>query len=304
MRRGDGIKLWASPGTLLERNEMVRTSDLVVWYSANVILRGNVARDSRYGIHFMYSSDSVLEGNRLTDNRVGAFLMNSKRLVVRNNLFARNRGPSGYGMGLKDIDGLTVEGNRFVANRVGIYIANSPNDLDVTHEIRANIIAYNDVGIAFLPDVRSNVFTGNGFVENGQQAVVLGGGGFRGNSFVKAGRGNYWSDYVGWDAGRDGVGDVPYRMSSLFGVWMERDPRLRLFNGGLAAWTIDFAARTFPAFRPETRVVDAAPLTATPRVPAGPVAPARRASPLVPVAVLSLACLVAALARPEQGVAA
>jgi nitrous oxidase accessory protein len=63
MRRADGIKLWGSADTRLEGNLMERTSDLVVWYSARVTIRDNVARNSRYGIHFMYSSHSLIEGN-------------------------------------------------------------------------------------------------------------------------------------------------------------------------------------------------------------------------------------------------
>lgn len=298
MRRADGIKLWGSPNTLIERNVMVRTSDLVIWYSAHVTIRDNVARDSRYGIHFMYSSGSLIEGNTLIDNRVGAFLMNSKRLVFRNNLIARNRGPSGYGLGLKDIDGITITGNRFVANRVGLYATNSPTELGITHEIRDNLFAYNDIGMAFLPDVERNVFIRNSFIENGQQAVVWGGGGFTGNTFTQDGRGNYWSDYVGWDAARDGVGDVPYRMNSLFDAWEERDPRLRLFRGGLAAWAIDFAARMFPVFRPDVRVVDTGPLTSPVRVPAGPTPPAPGSSAPVTLASLALAAAAVLLARP------
>lgn len=300
MRRADGIKLWGSAGTVIERNRMEHTSDLVVWYSARVTIRDNVVRDSRYGVHFMYSSESVIEGNTLIDNRVGAFLMNSRRLVFRNNLIARNRGPSGYGLGLKDIDGIAITGNRFVANRVGLYATNSPGEPGIEHAVQDNLFAYNDIGMAFLPDVERNVFTRNSFIGNGQQAVVLGGGGFTGNTFTRNGRGNYWSDYVGWDAARDGVGDVPYRMNSLFDAWEERDPRLRLFRGGLAAWAIDFAARMFPVFRPEVRVVDTGPLTAPARLPAGPAPPAPGSSLPVGLAGLAIAAATVLLARPMR----
>jgi nitrous oxidase accessory protein len=103
---------------------------------------------------------------------------------------------------------------------------------------------------------------------------------------------------VGWDAGRDGVGDVPYRMNSLFDAWEERDPRLRLFRGGLAAWAIDFAARMFPVFRPEVRVVDTGPLTGPARGPRGPAPPAVRSSAPGTAACLGLAAAALLLARP------
>ncbi len=248
----------------------------------------------------MYSMDNVIEGNRLLDNRVGSFLMYSKRLVIRSNLFARNRGPSGYGVGLKEIDGLEMSGNRFVANRVGLYVDNSPSEIDQTHLVRDNLFAYNEIGVAFLPAVQRNVFTENAFIENGQQTAVFGGGDFTGNAFALSGRGNYWSDYIGWDAAQDGVGDVPYRMDSLFDTWMDRDPRLRLFRGSLAAWLVDFAARMFPVFRPEVRVVDTAPLTTPPRTPAGPAPPVEGSPAPVIAACLLLAACVIALARPQR----
>ena len=300
MRRGDAIKLWASPDCRVEENVVLRGRDLVIWYSDRVHLSGNTVRDGRYGIHFMYSMDNVIEGNRLLDNRVGSFLMYSKRLVIRSNLFARNRGPSGYGVGLKEIDGLEMSGNRFVANRVGLYVDNSPSEIDQTHLIRDNLFAYNEIGVAFLPAVQRNVFTENAFIENGQQTAVFGGGDFTGNAFALSGRGNYWSDYIGWDAAQDGVGDVPYRMDSLFDTWMDRDPRLRLFRGSLAAWLVDFAARMFPVFRPEVRVVDTAPLTTPPRTPAGPAPPAEGSPAPVIAACLLLAACVIALARPQR----
>jgi nitrous oxidase accessory protein len=116
--------------------------------------------------------------------------MNSRRLIFRNNLIARNRGPSGYGLGLKDIDGIAIRGNRFVANRVGLYATNSPSEMGITHGIQDNLFAYNDIGMAFLPDVERNVFTGNSFIENRQQ-VVAGRRGSTGNTFTRDGRGNY-----------------------------------------------------------------------------------------------------------------
>ncbi|MFQ5458678.1 MAG: nitrous oxide reductase family maturation protein NosD [Myxococcota bacterium] len=273
MRRGDGIKLWQSASSVVEANDIRFSRDLIVWYSDHVLIAENSVRDSRYGIHFMYSMDNVIERNVLMDNRVGSYLMYSKRLVMRNNVFARNRGPSGYGAGMKEIDGLELVANRFVANRVGLYLDDSPSDLTLTHHVHDNLFAYNDIGVAFLPNVVNNVFSRNSFVENNEQVRIRGGGFFKGNAFTDEGRGNYWSDYVGWDAGRDGVGDVAYGAASLFGSWLVRDDRLRLFRIGLASQAIDFAARAFPAFRPRARIVDRSPLIAPPVLGPGPALP-------------------------------
>ncbi|MFO0839936.1 MAG: nitrous oxide reductase family maturation protein NosD [Phycisphaerae bacterium] len=260
-RRGDGIRLWNSPGAIIERNLVDGVRDLVVWYSTGVRLRDNVVSNSRYGMHFMYASDSVMERNQLRDNSVGAFLMYTRDITLRQNVLELNRGPSGYGVGLKDVDGFTMEENYVVLNRVGMYIDNSPSRADIDHEIHRNVIAFNDVALSLLPAVQHNRFRENNFIDNVEQISICGGGQLRSNEFSYGGRGNFWSDYVGYDANGDGVGDVPYRAMSLFENLMDRDPQMRLFLYSPAQQAIELAAKAFPIMQPEPKITDAAPLT-------------------------------------------
>ena len=51
----------------------------------------------------------------------------------------------------------------------------------------------------------------------GQQIGVDGGGDLTRNAWATAGRGNYWSDYAGYDADADQIGETPYASTSLFG---------------------------------------------------------------------------------------
>ncbi len=259
-RRGDGIRLWQCEGTLIEGNTVHDGRDVVVWYSSDVTLRRNTVKNCRYGMHFMFTDSNTLEENTLEDNSVGAFLMYSKDLVLRRNVFARNRGPSGYGLGLKDMDHVRAQDNLFVANRVGIYLDNSPHEIGVFCDYIDNILVGNDIGVACLPNVKRSRFTGNTFQENLQQVAVIGSGAFTGNEFSVDGRGNFWSDYRGYDADVDGRGDVPYRESSLFDNLMEREPKLRLLLHSPTQQAIDLAARAFPIVEPEPRVVDDHPL--------------------------------------------
>lgn len=263
-KRGDAIRLWQASGTLIEGNRVRGSRDVVVWYSSDVTLRGNTVRECRYGMHFMFTDANTLEGNRLEDNSVGAFLMYSKGLVVRGNVFARNRGPSGYGLGLKDMSGIVCEDNLFLANRMGAYIDNSPNEIGTYDDFRRNVFAANEVGVGCLPNVTRNRFTENAFVENLEQVAVVGTGALKGNEFAVDGRGNYWSDYAGFDLGGDGIGDVAYRCESLFENLMDREPALRLFLHSPAQQAIELAARAFPAVKPEARASDPAPLLALP----------------------------------------
>lgn len=259
-RRGDGIRLWQCPGTLIEGNLVTRGRDVVVWFSSDVTLRRNTVSDGRYGMHFMYTDNNVLEENVLENNSVGAFLMYSRDLVLRRNVFSRNRGPSGYGLGLKDMERIVAEENAFVANRVGAYLDNSPHAIGVYDDFTRNVFAYNDIGLAFLPNVKRNRFTDNAFIENLQQVAVIGTGDFGGNEFTINGRGNYWSDYAGFDLDGDGAGDLPYEAASLFDNLIEREPMMRLFLHSPAQQAIDLAARAFPAVRPRPRFADTAPL--------------------------------------------
>lgn len=259
-RRGDGVRLWNSHRCRIEGNTVVGARDVVVWYSQNTHIVANTVRDGRYGLHFMYANGSLLERNQLTDNSVGVFLMYSRDIVLRGNVLAHNRGPSGYGLGLKDMDDVLVEDNVIAANRAGIYIDNSPQRIDSTGAFRRNLLAFNDIGLALLPAVQRNRFSENAFVENVEQVAILGSGNLRNNEFVAHGRGNYWSDYAGFDADGDGVGDAPYRAVSLFENLIDREPALRLFLYSPAQQAVELASRAFPIVQPAPKISDAAPL--------------------------------------------
>ena len=297
-RRGDAIRLWHSPRCRIEGNVVRGSRDVVIWFSEGVELVGNTVRDCRYGVHFMYSRGGRAEGNTLVDNSVGAFLMYSRDLRVFGNVLARNRGPSGYGLGLKDMDGVDARNNLIAGNRIGIYLDNSPESVNVYDHIRGNVLAYNDIALAFQPSVQRNRFSDNAFVENTEQIAVLGGGELRGNEFTVAGRGNYWSNYAGYDADGDGRGDLPYRSLSLFENLMDRHPLLRLFLYSPAQQAIDTAARAFPIMQPVPKVVDEAPLMRPPAIQvAGPALPDRGAMLSVGLCLLGGAGLTMVAAR-------
>ncbi len=265
-RRGDAIRLWSSDRCVIEDNEVIGTRDVIVWYSKDVLIRRNRIRDSRYGLHFMYANQNVVEENRLEDNSVGAFLMYSKDLVFVRNLLLGNRGPSGYGLGMKDVDGVVAEGNEMLGNRVGLYLDNSPFAPETIHVVRGNVFAFNDVGVAFQPAVQRNRFIENTFRENLEQVAVVGSGELRGNEFSSGGRGNFWSDYKGFDLDGDGIGDVPHRSESLFENIVDREAKLRLFLFSPAQQAIELAAAAVPTFKPRPKLVDDAPLMSAPEI--------------------------------------
>ena len=271
-RRGDAIRLWESHRTVVEDNVLDGGRDAVFWFCDDLIIRGNLISNGRYGLHFMYSDRALIEDNALIDNSVGSFLMYSKDLVLRRNLISGNNGPSGYGVGLKDMDGAVLEANLLVGNRAGVFLDNSPQTIGVEQHFRGNLFAYNQIGVLFLPSVQGNVFWENSFIDNTAQVSVQGGGDFKGNTWTRDGVGNHWSDYAGYDADGDGLGDVPYRLDDLYNYLLNRNPEVMLFADTPAARALDLAAQAFPVVKPQAIVEDDRPLISSPALPEPPFA--------------------------------
>ena len=169
---------------------------------------------------------------------------------------------------------------------------------------RNNLIAYNEIGMELLANTQENHFQENIFLDNSEQIGVDGGGDLTRNAWATAGRGNYWSDYAGYDADGDQIGDLPYMSKSLFENLAGAHPELRLFQLGPAADALDLAAKAFPVFAPQPKMVDPHPLTAPPGLlPVPGLAPApvavSLAISLAMVAVASVLLLAGLRLRPR-----
>lgn len=262
-RRGDPIRVWYSNDVLIAENVVKKGRDVVLWYSERLSVHDNDISEGRYGLHFMYCDDATISSNLLSNNSVGIFMMYSRRLQLLNNTIAYNHGPSGFGIGLKDMDDALVENNLFLGNRVGAHLDNSPREVDSLGTFQGNVFAYNDIGINLMPSVRHNQFTNNSFIENQEQVSIGGGGGQSlDNQWTVAGLGNYWSDYAGFDQAQDGIGDEIYRADRLFEELTSRFPVLRLFTFSPSSQAVDFAARAVPFVRPQPKLTDTRPLMA------------------------------------------
>lgn len=258
-RRGDGIRLWRSDRTLLEGNTIHDGRDAVLWYSEGIVARRNTFERSRYGLHLMYSDNVLIEDNTLRENSVGIYVMYSRDVEIRRNRLLKNRGPSGYGLGLKETDRFAVVGNLFTSNRVGAYLDGSPFGTSKPGDISNNTFAYNDIAMTFLPAVRGNEIVHNNFIDNLEQISISGRGQLKGNSFWKADEGNYWSDYVGYDQNGDGIGDFVHESQTLFENLLDREPKLRLLLYSPTQQAIEFVGKALPSTRPEPKFIDEVP---------------------------------------------
>jgi nitrous oxidase accessory protein len=104
-------------------------------------------------------------------------------------------------------------------------------------------------------------------VENLEQVSVLGGGPLGENTWAIDGVGNFWSDYAGYDANGDGIGDIPFKNLQLSEQLMSSWPVLQLFRFSVAEIAVDFGSEAVPVFRQEPIFEDPNPLTA-PVIPA------------------------------------
>jgi nitrous oxidase accessory protein len=189
---------------------------------------------------------------------------------------------------LKDDNNIFVEGNRLVRNKYGMTVEGTPQGAGATAIFRRNVYALNDVGIA-LTSHAPVTFVENAVIDNGVQVKAMSGdlatrtlSAHTGESdastaddasaplpqgavWSSEGRGNYWSDYRGYDADDDGVGDQPYMPRPAFGGRLADDDTLRLFQFTPAQQALDMAADMFPVFKYNAVIEDESPLMRPPQ---------------------------------------
>ncbi|GBC85329.1 hypothetical protein HRbin11_01778 [bacterium HR11] len=263
-RRGDGIRLWWSHDNVIRGNVVAHSRDVIAWFSRNNRFEANTVTDSRYGLHFMYAQDADVRQNRFERNSTGIVVMYSERVRLVENDIARHDGPSAVGILLKDSDDIEVLRNRIVWNKAGIFWDDSPARTDAWNEVRENLLLWNVVAFVFQPNVRQNRIAHNFIVENLQSVEIPGGGTLTGNEWTRDGRGNFWSDYVGYDLQGDGVGDVPYRAEAVLDRLTDRYPQLRLLAWSPAGLVLEGVGRLLPVFPTRPRIEDPRPLTDLP----------------------------------------
>ena len=255
-RKGDAIRLWYSQQALVEGNTVHSARDVVVWYSENLVVRQNRIENGRYGIHLMYTDDALITGNLLQNNSVGIYTMYSHGVTLTENVNRRQRGPSGYALGFKDASDIQASGNLLLDNHSGVFIDGTPFNPGSAARFTDNILAYNDIGVTVLTAVKGAEFSGNTFWENIEQVALQGGGQMAANTW----RGNYWSDYAFFDADKDGVGEAPYHADRFFENLTDREPLLRALLFSPASQAIEFAAVSFPIFKPQPKFSDPGPM--------------------------------------------
>jgi nitrous oxidase accessory protein len=256
---GSGIHVWNSQRFRLTDNEIVGTRDgMYIQSSSHGLVRGNRARDLRYGLHYMFSDDNVFEDNSFETGAAGTALMYSKRLVFRRNRFVRNRGFASVGLLLKACDDVIAEDNLIADNARGVFLEGS-----YRNQFRRNVIAMSDTALVIYDSSGENVFENNSFVGNLTPLTLSGR-----RTDTRFAR-NYWSEHGEPDLDGDGIADRPFRLSNVYDHVRGNLTAADLFSHGVAVAALGAAERAFPVLDP-VPVVDEQPLARPPSLPQVP----------------------------------
>ena len=237
-QRGNGVQLYNTKGAKILNNDISFVRDaLYVDVSHNALFKGNKLHHSRYGTHYMNSYYNLWEDNDTYYNRGGLALMEVRHQEVRNN---RAWGNSDHGIMLRTLQDSDISGNVVAGNNRGFFI------YDVEYiKLNDNLVVDNVVGVHLSAGSTRNEVEGNDFIANREQVRYVGA---RDEVWGKQ-RGNYWSNYLGWDRNNDGKGDVQYEANDMVDRLTWRHPSIKLLLASPAVQALRLVGQQFPVLR-------------------------------------------------------
>lgn len=263
--RGNGIHLHHVKNAMIQDNTVCQARDGIYINVSNAnTLAGNRLCNQRYGIHYMYSNNNTVRNNRSWGNRTGYALMQSTKLHVIGN---RAEDDQGYGFLLNyitdsvlrnntatDIQASTAPGSeRSIDGGEGkaLFIYNSQQN-----RIQGNTFARTAIGIHMTAGSQNNAIHENALISNRTQVKYVS---TRAQEWSKDGRGNYWSDYMGWDINDDGIGDTPHKPNDAVDRILWTYPTARVLMNSPAVALMRWVQSAFPILSPQG-VKDSYPL--------------------------------------------
>jgi nitrous oxidase accessory protein len=266
--RGNGIHLFAVKGARIMGNLVRNARDgIYIDTSHGNHMEGNVLEDVRYGVHYMFANENSLIDNITRRTRTGYALMQSRKLVVTGN---RSEQDQNYGILMNYITYSTITdnfvsdvqrgdtgGDTMISGGEGkaLFIYNS-----LFNTIQRNHFELSSLGINLTAGSEDNLISENAFVKNQKQVKYVA---TRTQEWSVDGRGNYWSDYLGWDRNDDGLGDVPYEPNDNVDRLLWMYPQVRLLMNSPAIEVLRWVQRAFPVIK-SPGVKDSHPLMRLP----------------------------------------
>jgi len=248
--RGNGVYVWNAPGAVVEGNDIRFGRDgIFVNSSKRNIFRDNLFRDLRFAVHYMYADDSEVSGNVSIGNHLGYAVMFSTRVKVTDNVSVGDRD---HGVMLNYANKGEISGN---------YVKGTKGKCAFLYNAHRNRFAGNwfegcGIGIHFTAGSQDNRISGNAFVGNRTQVKYVS---TKWVEWSEDGRGNYWSDFAGFDVDGDGIADAPYRPNDSMDHVLWTQPAAKLLMGSPAVQLVRWSQSAFPALLPGG-VIDSHPV--------------------------------------------
>ena len=250
---GNGIHLFAVRFATVSGNQVWHTRDGIYIEAANDnIIHNNDMRDLRYGIHYMFSNRNQVTNNRTTRTRTGYALMQSRQLTVTGNSSDHDQN---YGMLMNYITYSTLKDNFVTAVQPGsgdgVHISGAEGKAlfiynSLFNTLSGNHFEHSALGIHLTAGSEDNRIYHNAFIGNQQQVKYVA---IRHQEWSHEGKGNYWSDYLGWDRNSDGVGDVPYEPNDNVDRLLWTYPQVRLLMHSPSIELLRLVQRAFPVVK-------------------------------------------------------
>ncbi|WP_019030147.1 nitrous oxide reductase family maturation protein NosD [Colwellia piezophila] len=250
--RGNGIQIANVTNSHIFHNEVSETRDGVyVISSQNNMIEQNTMHHLRYGIHYMYSYDNTVKNNIAYSTRAGYALMSSRRLTITGN---KTTDSEDYGFLLNFITQSTFSNNHIKnvwtkpENKVlgrdgkGLFVYNSGYNT-----LTGNIIDSAEIGIHLTAGSENIKIYGNSFINNPTQVKYVSN---KKQEWSKDGKGNYWSNYLGWDMDNNGIGDIIFEPNDGIDKLVWQYPEMKMIMDSPAILILRWVQRQFPVLKP------------------------------------------------------
>ena len=250
--RGNGIQVANVTHSHIFNNEVSETRDgIYVISSKKNLIEQNTMHHLRYGIHYMYSYDNTVKNNAAYSIRAGYALMSSKNLKIIGN---KTSDSEDYGFLLNFITQSTFSNNHIKnvwtkpENKVlgrdgkGLFVYNSGYNT-----IKNNIIDTTEIGIHLTAGSEKVKIFGNSFINNPTQVKYVSN---KKQEWSQDGRGNYWSNYLGWDMNNDAIGDTIFEPNDGIDKLVWQYPEMKMIMDSPAILILRWVQRQFPVLKP------------------------------------------------------
>ncbi len=259
--RGDGLRLWYSNDNIVKNNSLVKSRDMVVWYSHGNEITDNRGEYGRYSLHFMHAGKNIVKNNHYKFNSVGIFFMYSKDTIATGNIVRSSLGATGMGIGLKDVSNFTLKNNSVIYCAQGIYIDRSPFEPDTKNWLIGNKFLYNSEAIHFHSLSENNILKDNIILGNIEDVVNDSRGAKTNENEIV---GNYWDNYAGFDRNGDNIGDTSHKVYQYADQLWVYNPDVKFFYGSPVISLLNFLAKLAPFTKPIFLFEDEKPLVKIP----------------------------------------